>query len=95
MEGRAGREGREGRARQQRLEHLSQGKRALEVGEEGSQLWLPAGTCILDVEKVCGAVGRCTEVCFWLLCEGCLGKRGGVGEGTGQVRTLSDRLIEL
>lgn len=64
--------------------------------EKGSQLWVPAGTCIVDVEKVCGTVSMCAEVWFWLRCEGCLGKRGGVREGAGQ-DSLSARweLIEL
>jgi hypothetical protein len=46
------------------MEHLSQGKRVLEMVERASQLWVPPGTCILDVEKVCGTVYRCTKVWF-------------------------------
>lgn len=83
------------RASQQHMEPLSQEKRALEIFERASQLWVPAGTCILDVENICGTVYRCTKVWFWLLFEGCLSKRGGVREGAGQ-NSLSVRweLIE-
>lgn len=65
------------------MEHLSQEKRVLEMVERARQLWVPAGTCILDVE-ICGTVYRCTKVWFLLLFKGCLSKRGGVKEGAGQ-----------